>query len=985
MPWPFSGKTKITGFTFDQEEEILAVLQTAYDGSSTARTMFHNWFDKDAGNTIDIKFEPGAVSSNLSSGEVLMDFAVFKNSSYISSFGTAVKDTLLTALIHELGHALPGYIDDYGLRDYKGENIKFVNRIYKELGVPEQASYIAYDVNGIFHKLNYKYTNGAAIDAARTYREPRDTKMSSEELGVSKDLLIGGPLDDTLQSSHGNDFLFGAGGNDELNGGIGGDTAVYFGRQLDYDIRRNSEDTSWSVRNVRGAKDAGSDTLKNVEFLQFDDGKYDIRKAGSLTFQTDIAFVIDTTGSMTPSIGGVKARASEIINKIFADGKDGRIGVVGFKDNTIPGEASRVILPFTDQDDFEARKSAAVAAINGISVTGGGDPPETSFDGLRLALDGSMGQWRFGAGCLRVVLFTDAAAKDGFLEDRVKALASSIGAKIERRSSLPGLSGSVDTFSLAFGGDSVDSFSPAFGGDELGDSVDSFSPAFGGDGSSTAQRSQGDDFNANPPFPFVPSNDPIPRDRTTAQIQIFTIFTGPSDIDTSAFEGIAGTTGGRFFRSATGDAVVDTLLDIIKLPSAGENTPPTAVNDTLTTNQTIAVSINVLANDSDPNGNVITIETFDGVSTGGGKVVLDNRGTPDNLTDDRLLYTPLATFSGTDNFTYTISDGTDTATASVIVEVGINLDGGNGPDELTGTPGDDRLNGSNGKDTLTGLAGNDTLSGDNGDDILNGGAGVDQLAGGLGSDILTGGSEADTFVFAEKGNSLMDRITDLVIGTDIIDGFSAVTATNIAKVGAVSFLTSRAIAAKLTDSTFGANGAAIFTLDSAPIYTLYGDDILTDDGAGVDEIAGGLGSDILTEGSEAETFISGEAGVDEIAGDLGSDILTRGSEADTFVSGEAGVDEIAGYLGSDLLTRGSETETFISGEAGVDKLAGDLRSDLLTDSTFGAIGTAIFPLKTGSTRTFLALNDGNAGFSLNNDILIEITGYSGDLNSLAIV
>jgi Ca2+-binding RTX toxin-like protein len=837
---------------------------------------------------------------------------------------------------------------------------------------------------------------------------------------VSKDLLIGGPLDDTLQSSHGNDFLFGAGGNDELNGGTGKDTGVYFGTPLDYDIRRNSKDGSWSVRNVRGAKDAGSDTLKNVEVVQFDDGKtYNLKKAG-LTFQTDLAFVIDTTGSMTPSIAGVKADASTIINTVFAgDQKDARIGVVGFKDTTY-GEPSQVILPFTDQDDFAARKSAAIAAINGITVDGGWDLPETPFDGLRMALDGSMGQWRFGAGKLQVVLFTDADAKDGSLRPRVEALASSIGATIEEHHLRAGLRGSVDTFSLAFGGD------------KSGDSVDTFSPAFRGDGSSSAQRSQVDDFNANPPFPFVPSDDPIPPDPTTAQIQIFTIFTGSSGLDTSDFEGIADTTGGRFFRSTTGDDVVDTLLNIINLPLTGENTPPTAVNDTLTTNQTIAVSINVLANDSDPNGDVITIETFDAVSTGGGNVVLDNRGTPDNLTDDRLLYTPLATFNGSDSFTYTISDGTDTATASVVVEVGVNLDGSNGPDELTGTPGDDRLNGSNGKDTLTGLAANDTLSGDNGDDILNGGAGVDQLAGGLGSDILTGGSEADTFVFDEKGNSLMDKITDLVIGTDIIDGFSAVTATNIAKVGAVSFLTSRGIGAKLTNSTFGANGAAIFTLDSDPILTLDGDDILTRE-TGVDEFAGDLESDILT--LDGDDILTRETGVDELAGDLESDILTL--DGDDILTGEAGVDELAGDLGSDILTEGSEADTFVSVENGnsltdtiTDSVSGtDIIDDFsavtatniakvgevssLTDggiaakptystfsaaigastfsaaigaSTFSAaIGTAISPVKTASTRTFLALNDGNAGFSLNNDILIEITGYSGDLNSLAIV
>jgi Ca2+-binding RTX toxin-like protein len=916
MPWPFSGKTNITGFSPAQEAEILAVLQTAYDNSSTARTMFHYWIDKDAGNTIDIKFEPGTLASTLSSGEVLMDFAVFQNGSYISKIGTAVKDTLFTALIHELGHALMGYEDNFTGVDYKGDNVRFVNEIYNEVGLYEQVSYIAYDIDGTFHKLNYKYTNGAAIDAARTYNEPLDTMMSTVERNVSKDLLIGGPLDDTLESSKGDDFLFGAGGNDELNGGTGKDTGVYFGRPLDYDIRRNSVDGSWSVRNVRGAKDAGSDTLKGVEVVQFDNGKtYNLKKNG-LTFQTDIAFVIDTTGSMAPSIEGVKTSASEVINAVFADDqKDGRIGVVGFKDNTIPGEASQVILPFTDQDDFEARKSAAIAAINSITVNGGGDRPETSFDGLRVALNGSMGQWRFGAGVMRVILFTDADAKDGFLKAQVDALASSIGATIETSDRLLGSGGSVDTFNLTFGGD------------ESGDSVDTFSPAFRGNEPISAQRSQPDDFNANPPFPFVPSGDPIPPDPTTAQLQIFTIFTGPSSVDTSDFESIAGTTGGRFFRSTTGDAVVDTVLNIINLPPVGENTPPTAVNDTLTTNQTIAVSINVLANDSDPNGNVITIKTFDGASTGGGNVVLDNRGTPDNLTDDRLLYTPLATFSGSDNFTYTISDGTDTATASVVVEVGVNLDGSNGPDELTGTPGDDRLNGSNGKDTLTGLAGNDTLSGDNGDDILNGGAGVDKLAGGLGSDILTGGSEADTFVFAERGNSLMDKITDLVIGTDIIDGFSAVSATNIAQVGAVSFLTSRGIAAKLTDSTFGANGAAIFTLNP----------------------------------TELERTTEGETTEGEITNPRTSLLLNDHD----FILEPADI-----WTTTERVK--AETRTFLA----------------LNDRDFILEPADIWTtpeMARREPRTFLALNDRDAGFSLNKDIIIEITGYSGDLNSLAIV
>jgi von Willebrand factor type A domain len=233
-----------------------------------------------------------------------------------------------------------------------------------------------------------------------------------------------------------------------LEGGEGDDTAVYYGKQLDYDIRKNL-DGSWTVNNVRGAKDAGSDTLKNIEFVQFDGDKiddpkktYELKKKG-LTFQADFALVIDTTASMGSSIDSVKAQASSLIDAVFADGKnDGRMGVVGFKDTT-EGEPPQVLLPFTDQDDFAERKSAAIAAIDAITVDGGGDPPETAYDGLRLALNGSMGQWRFGAGTLRVALFTDAAAKDGELADEVNALANRIGAIVTKTSSFASVGQSI--------------------------------------------------------------------------------------------------------------------------------------------------------------------------------------------------------------------------------------------------------------------------------------------------------------------------------------------------------------------------------------------------------------------------------------------------------------------------------------------------------------------------------------------------------------
>lgn len=291
MAWTFSQKTTLTGFTAAEKAQILAALQTAYDGSSTAKTMFDNWIN--GGNIIDIQFLSDQFQAGGGNGILEIDLARLNNASYITPNGKAEKDTLVTALVHELGHALTGKLDNVTIIDYKGDNVKFVNQIYKELGLPEQVSYLAYDRKGTLHKLNYEYTNGAAIDAARS----EDDDVSSASLGMSNDLLIGGSSPNILRSGDGNDFLFGAGGDDVLNGGAGTDTGVYFGTPLDYDIQKNS-DGSWSVRNARGAKDAGSDTLKYVEFVQFDGGQtYELARAG-LTFQTDFALAIDTTSSM---------------------------------------------------------------------------------------------------------------------------------------------------------------------------------------------------------------------------------------------------------------------------------------------------------------------------------------------------------------------------------------------------------------------------------------------------------------------------------------------------------------------------------------------------------------------------------------------------------------------------------------------------------------------------------------------------------------
>ena len=104
-----------------------------------------------------------------------------------------------------------------------------------------------------------------------------------------------------------------------------------------------------------------------------------------------------------------------------------------------------------------------------------------------------------------------------------------------------------------------------------------------------------------------------------------------------------------------GSATANVVVTVTPQP----NRPPVAVDDTATTIAATPVTISVLANDSDPDGDALTII---GVTTPANGAV--------SATATQITYTPLARFIGTDTFAYTISDGRGgTATANVTVTV----------------------------------------------------------------------------------------------------------------------------------------------------------------------------------------------------------------------------------------------------------------------------------------------------------------------------
>jgi putative nucleotidyltransferase with HDIG domain len=131
------------------------------------------------------------------------------------------------------------------------------------------------------------------------------------------------------------------------------------------------------------------------------------------------------------------------------------------------------------------------------------------------------------------------------------------------------------------------------------------------------------------------------------------------------------------------------------------NLPPTAIADTpsVAENDPAGVIFNVLSNDTDPEGDPLSIASYDDSTLANGSVTANGGGS--------FTYTPAAHFAGTDSFTYTVSDGNGgTSTALVTITVTPVPDPPATADDAYLTPQDTTLT-----QTAPGVLANDSDSG----------------------------------------------------------------------------------------------------------------------------------------------------------------------------------------------------------------------------------------------------------------------------------
>jgi uncharacterized delta-60 repeat protein len=102
----------------------------------------------------------------------------------------------------------------------------------------------------------------------------QDTLRNIENVqgGYGNDLLIGNAVANHLDGGEGDDILEGRGGDDILSGYDGYDTAVFAGNKADYTVTKD-DNTGWYTVTDKVAGRDGTDTLHDVERLEFADGE----------------------------------------------------------------------------------------------------------------------------------------------------------------------------------------------------------------------------------------------------------------------------------------------------------------------------------------------------------------------------------------------------------------------------------------------------------------------------------------------------------------------------------------------------------------------------------------------------------------------------------------------------------------------------------------------------------------------------------------
>jgi Ca2+-binding RTX toxin-like protein len=269
---------------------------------------------------------------------------------------------------------------------------------------------------------------------------------------------------------------------------------------------------------------------------------------------------------------------------------------------------------------------------------------------------------------------------------------------------------------------------------------------------------------------------------------------------------------------------------------------------------------------------IVRADRIGGIEGGNGTDTVIFKGTQGITLDDSAFQGA----AGIENYDYSQVSGNLNITLGAISQAkGItSLNGGAGNDSLSaptytvgiqldGKDGNDSLTGGNANDTLIGGSGNNTLNGGNGDDLL---IITPALVNPSSLDTVNGGNGSDTLQVSLASATLVDSLFSAVSDIEVLQATS----------GNNSFTIGTEASRAGIRTVYGAAGND--TIDA----TSYTTGVTLIGGEGANSLTGGSGADSLVAGLGDDT-LSGGAGKDTLDAGAGVNSLSGGDDDDTFL------------------------------------------------------------------------------------------------------
>jgi Ca2+-binding RTX toxin-like protein len=269
------------------------------------------------------------------------------------------------------------------------------------------------------------------------------------------------------------------------------------------------------------------------------------------------------------------------------------------------------------------------------------------------------------------------------------------------------------------------------------------------------------------------------------------------------------------------------------------------------------------------------------------------------------------------------------------------------------------------------LGGLDSVNCGGGDDqVFMGGqmTGFDNVAGGAGNDTvhIDGLDASDSITFTA---TTMTAVEDVLLGDrfqNLVTHDATVAAGELLDVDGSAMVTAGAVL--LFNGTAETDGAFSVT-----------------GGANSDDLAGGAGADTLVGGGAGDT-LTGRGGADRLVGGGGADTFQYAAVADSTSTGH---DRILGLnLDADKFLLNGIDPTGVDaavtdGDLSLATFDGDLAA-AVGISQLQSLHTVIFTADGGDLtgHSFLVIDrDSNAGYQVGDDLVIDITGFTGTLDT----